>query len=367
MTLLLFSVFSIASPLSEQASGFFSTSNGPLYLGQQISNFNHEFLQVVSKIPDNQSVLIQYEMPTLAANRIPAGSMPSGMTGMPIGTNYSSIAKDVTGWWVTQDWFSPSMKPDWVVTNPYSWSYYSTYFTQNPPMSSWADYFYNLSQFGPQTLSNQSQFAHYGVFADIHGALIFKKGYQGPLDYSSPYDWEFVPSGGYLYTNQYAYHFDVNSPNATIGRHQLVVSNLKGQTGWYGPYVYVPPGKFEITFELSTSNLNASNNAILAIHSGYGRYSYASLPISGKRFHSTNKIQDFTLNVTFDRPILHAEFIVPSIYWNGSLTLHSVFVNQTYGPNLSKFNTSKFSHADNMRISVASEILIAATNIANEE
>jgi hypothetical protein len=90
----------------------------------------------------------------------------------------------------------------------------------------------------------------YGILAEASGIVLLKKNYTGQIEYYAPMK----------------ENFNVNQLKAgsvsTMANGTIYANNIsKWVYIWYGPYIVLFPGVFNITFQLKTSN-NCKNNVL---------------------------------------------------------------------------------------------------------
>jgi len=172
----------------------------------------------------------------------------------------------------------------------------------------------------------------YGILAEASGIVLLKKNYTGPIIY-------YVP----LYEN-FPYSQLILGPLTKENNNYLYAQNIsKFNTIWYGPYKGLPPGEYNITFQLMTSNNNANNTLMVDVSANYGQTILASKTINGSYFNNKNKWENITLKVNLTNFYGYVEFRGFSSYWNGTIALKGVYVEQVAPPSRSKeFNDLKY-------------------------
>jgi hypothetical protein len=172
----------------------------------------------------------------------------------------------------------------------------------------------------------------YGILAEASGIVLLKKNYTGPIIY-------YVP----LYEN-FPYSKLNLGPLSKENNNYLYAQNIsKYNVIWYGPYKALPPGEYNITFQLMTSNNNANNTLNLDVSANGGGIILASKTIDGSYFNNKNKWENITLTVNLTNFYSYVEFRGFSSYWNGTISLKGIYVEQVAPPSRSKeFNNLKY-------------------------
>jgi uncharacterized membrane protein len=175
-------------------------------------------------------------------------------------------------------------------------------------------YTFNLSMY--ELIQKLYFSGNFGIMAEIGGFVLLKYNYTGPIVYYQPIYDSFPPSDLSTYNNSY--------------RREGVISgiNTTGEVLWYGPFTFLYPGTYTVTYLLSTSN-NLSSNSITLWSGDYAENKYFfSAKVTGKNFSTENSLQFITFRFVLDNFYNDVEFGGYNAYWNGSLTLHSIIVRQ---------------------------------------
>lgn len=175
------------------------------------------------------------------------------------------------------------------------------------------------------------QSGEYGILAYADGIVLLELNYTGPIKYYTPYE-QLYPAT--MFDLGYAVSNTASLPNERIVQNQIVVSNITTfSVIWFGPYTYLGPGKYNVTFELMTTNTSSQNTALLGIHADYGQVFYGSTDVNGSLFKAPDKWTNFTITVTLDNFQDLIEFYAYSGHWIGSLSLEGVYVEEIAPPN----------------------------------
>ncbi|MEM3282083.1 MAG: hypothetical protein QW591_03160, partial [Candidatus Micrarchaeaceae archaeon] len=118
----------------------------------------------------------------------------------------------------------------------------------------------------------------YGILSEVSGVVLLEKNYTGiPIYY--------IPFNEHFNANQLHPGSSSKKANGTI-----YATNISSwQTIWYGPYATLPPGTFNITFQLETSNNSISNELMLYCSNITGRAVLSPIYITGSDFPVTNR------------------------------------------------------------------------------
>lgn len=167
------------------------------------------------------------------------------------------------------------------------------------------------------TIVNESLWnGSFGILAEGHGALLLERNYSG-----SPVI--FIPNNLTLKAND----FSILNNSEMVGN--SVIKGIKtGFTMWYGPYVYLPPGSYSATFELSSANVSVSPKSIVTLDVVSGNTTYASSNISVNQFSSNMSIRYFTLNFSLQGYVGPMQFRGMNYISNASLSFYGVNITQ---------------------------------------
>ena len=108
--------------------------------------------------------------------------------------------------------------------------------------------------------------SNFGMYASVDGAILLKRYYNNTPVYFKPLEEVFDYSNLHLVNGNIT-----KDKTATNGK--AIVHLRKHGTGdvWYGPYVLLPPGRYEVTFRLKISN-NSSSNDLITLDVTYFNY-----------------------------------------------------------------------------------------------
>jgi uncharacterized membrane protein len=142
----------------------------------------------------------------------------------------------------------------------------------------------------------------YGVYAYSDGVLLYKRNYYGPpVLFADPYNATFNPTQ--FLTNGFAKI--VEDQTSSTG---TALACLEQNTFWfwYGPYVLLPPGTYNITYRLKVSSL--SEGHVLTVDVVAGAEQIKTYEIAGSNFTQPSKWQNFTYSFHLDAPTANVEF-----------------------------------------------------------
>ncbi len=166
---------------------------------------------------------------------------------------------------------------------------------------------------------------NYGMLAEASGIVLMEKNYTGKPELYIPLHEYF--SADYFYLGSGAYRNGSDISVTDTGTASQTYSQA-----WGGPFTYLPPGHYIVTFQLETTNRSPSNyiDLVISDHS-YG----ASLPIplasedlKGTDFSKTNTVTNISLSFSIGYFAEDIEFRGDYANWNGTLTLKGVNVKQ---------------------------------------
>jgi uncharacterized membrane protein len=162
----------------------------------------------------------------------------------------------------------------------------------------------------------------YGLLISCDGILVFKRGYHGPLQYYYPQTCIFNYNNLTTQLGRIERDYSSVSGKIILGKTDVVYPNLEPHI-WFGPYRYMAPGEYSVTFRLKTSNLTAGFNIdVLA-----DRHSWlASRNVTGE-WTAVNEWQDFILNFSTADAALSP---LPLLEFRGQCTSSNVEVALDY-------------------------------------
>ena len=144
----------------------------------------------------------------------------------------------------------------------------------------------------------------FGLVAQAGGLLLYEKGYEGKLHFFAPYtttiNWKKLNFYGNLV-------YDSSSISQYVILHKAS-SQRKEPYFWYGPYIWLPPGKYEATFRLKISNFTDKYIITLDVAKNLGREILVSSILTGKNFSQPNTWQEFSLSFTLEELTPLVEF-----------------------------------------------------------
>lgn len=181
--------------------------------------------------------------------------------------------------------------------------------------SSW----YNFDSYGypsmSQLISELYSSGYYGIVAEDNGIILLQRDYEGKTKFFSSMYLRYLPAE--LQTNWHA----------SFANGLMVVSNspmpiVDGLPSWYGSYTGLPPGSYNVEFELATTNYSKMNTMVLQVTEG--PQNLAVLNITGSSFSNTEKVNYFTLHFSTREFLPYVEFCGVDARWNGTLVLYGI-------------------------------------------
>jgi len=167
-----------------------------------------KILKVAQLIPQNESSMIQADLYTLVNQKGKSYTVPSfkNQSGVELSTEINSLLNKVN--YIMLDWKTNELISYLIMSNPI------------------------LSK-------------NFGVFAWVDGVMLFKRGYSGPPVLFVPYVQtftykDFVPQKGTYVISDGA------------GNYMLRHANITNADFWWGPYVFLPPGVYNVTLWLKS-------------------------------------------------------------------------------------------------------------------
>lgn len=264
-------VYSPFSPVNKYVQG------GPPQGNQEFYNITHMtasdvFLyRVMSLIPENGSVLTQNSIPQLSGREYIQVPAPPSVFVNSIPYNYILIDTDITP----------------------------------------AQYLGEVFQIAQSSLANHT----FGVLAEGIGALLLKRGYTAKPVLFVPTVETFTAENLWVFSNSIKTGYQIHGEES-------------GLAMWYGPYVTLSPGKYQVTFNLSSSNVSNINTSALTLDVVSNSTTFASMKIFRNMFLVNGTVETFILDFTLSSYTYLVQF--RGMYYNSSsnLTLYSIVLRQ---------------------------------------
>ncbi|MEM3830341.1 MAG: DUF2079 domain-containing protein, partial [Conexivisphaerales archaeon] len=281
-----------------QPFGPFNTFAQPNYNFEQEIKMNltqYDVLnQLTNLIPDNDPyVLFQNNMPGVV---LQDPSILPILEDFVFGFPYNLTYKLPNGTWTD--------RIDYVLADENSNTFYES---GTAP--------YNLTMY--DVLEKLYSTGQYGILAEEDGFVLLKHNYKGPIIYYKPEYEQIFPAQLLVLNNSY------RAGNIITG------TNPDGHRIWYGPYILLNPGEYQVTFRLSTTNNSASNSIVLWSGDYAQGETFYQSTLTGSSFPNTNTIYNITINISIDNFYDGVEFAGLDAYWNGSLSLYGITVKET--------------------------------------
>jgi len=298
----------------------FYTPYGP-FNGGTTSNFHmgaiwganqtlyDHFLKLAGLIPSSaSSVILQDNMPQLLPRPLEPGSVSPLVPG-PFG----QVAWNLT--WPNPNGSWTPINPDYVIGNPTPLLY--SFFSAE------GSYPFNTSM--EQILTNLYGTGEYGILGEADGMWLIGHYYRGPLEYYVPYAQTFHPS-------DFTAWGGANGANG-CGGSCLVERNLtNGQSAWYGPYTYLAPGAYRVSFELAVQGWAPSNNLTIDVATNFSGTVLGSTTLTGATLSGSPNPFTVTLTVVVSKGVGNLEFRGVDAHFQGSVTLYRVHVVEVGPP-----------------------------------
>lgn len=286
--LVLAAVFQPYSPISSYSEPNYITNRE---INEKPSSFA-VFESIVSLIPSNDPyVLMQNDMPEVLLHD---PSILNPYIDSVFGFPYNLTFHLLNGTWTD--------RIDYVIADSNSNTFY---------------------QSGRLPLNNQSMYdvlhrlyatGNYGIMAEDDGFVLLEHNYTGPIIYYQPTTEQFSP------TDLAVLNISYRNGNIITG------TNPNGHRIWYGPYTYLPPGQYQVTFHLSTTNNSMANNMELWLGDFAYQVVFKKVQLIGSSFPSTDMKYNISVNISVDNFYNGVEFAGLSAHWNGSLSIYGITV-----------------------------------------
>lgn len=165
----------------------------------------------------------------------------------------------------------------------------------------------------------------FGLLAQAGGLLLYKRGYEGNLSLYSPYT--------RIINWQELYFFDATiiSDFTAVSKKILLhkASSGFGETFWYGPYIGVPPGEYEVRFRLKIGNLTDEYVISLDVFDYLNGKTLAKGIITGHNFPEANTWQEIVLQFKLNEFASQVEFRGLYVSNVTDVYLDYIILNQT--------------------------------------
>jgi uncharacterized membrane protein len=267
------------------------------------------FMELASLIPPTDpAVIIQDNMPGL----LPRPLMPGSLSPLVAGP-FDQVAYNLT--WPNPNGSWTPINPDYVIGNPTPLLY--SFFQAS------GSYPFNISM--QQILNELYGSYDYGILGEADGMLLLEHNYDGPVRYYVPLQESFAP---------FAFSTPLGSFNGSdCDAPCLSNANLTdGQTSWYGPYAYLSPGTYYVTFDLTLSDWSASDHITLDVSSDSGKVVLGTTNIFGPANGQKSLQEHVVVPAYVANGATQVEFRGVSSSYNGSIQLYGVSVNQISAP-----------------------------------
>jgi hypothetical protein len=124
----------------------------------------------------------------------------------------------------------------------------------------------------------------------------------------------------------------VTEPSYRNGN-RIVAENVTNLTTvWFGPYSFVQPGRFEVTYQLRVSDNAPSNFLKLDVLASGAAAPLNSTLVTGTAFAAPGVWTNLTVEAYFDNVYGSANFPANAVAWNGSLELGHIWVREVAPP-----------------------------------
>jgi len=306
-------VLTVATSAFLTPYGPFNPTTSASFRTAELLNFNgtiyDEFTRLADLIPrGDPSVVFQDNMPELLPRPLMPGAIGPLVPGPFGGLAYNLTYPTAFGGWTP-------VHPDYVMGNPI-------------PLP---DSFFNSTGTFPFNLSLEEVLGHlyasggYGVLGEAQGMWLIQADYHGAPEYYVPYASSFPPA-------------TFTSPRGTLDPPScptscLLVSNLtNGSPAWFGPYRYLAPGSYNVTFRIGLEGWARTDSVTLDVTHHGGKQVLGSFILHGTQTTRGLDLQNITIPVTLTDGFASVEFRAVDSYFTGGLFLYSVDVAQTAPP-----------------------------------
>jgi hypothetical protein len=164
----------------------------------------------------------------------------------------------------------------------------------------------------------------YGLVAEASGIVLLERNYTGPMKY-------YYPDNRYYSASNYFSNSPFYGNNGLICVTNYTTPKGQWSQAWGGPLIYLAPGYYNVTFELSTTNTSANNNIDLIV-SYYPENNMLttlnSTVIKGSDFSKPDQWINVSLNIFISNFAEKVEFRGDYMNWKGTLYFKGVMLKQ---------------------------------------
>jgi uncharacterized membrane protein len=145
----------------------------------------------------------------------------------------------------------------------------------------------------------------FGLLAQAGSLLLYKKGYEGKLSLYFPLNMS-INWRDTLLTEWKKLYFDgiiIDDPTSISQKVLMHKANStqKEPYFWYGPYIRLPPGTYEVRFRLKITNVTNQEILILDITKNFGKEVLVKRILTGGDFSEANVWQEFVLSFQLNK------------------------------------------------------------------
>lgn len=116
---------------------------------------------------------------------------------------------------------------------------------------------------------------------------------------------------------------------ARVYNGNLVFTSINnGTVGWYGPYILLMPGEYEVSFVLSTDNLSNSNGIQLDIVQSGSLITLNETTLGGSAFFARNQILQESLLFNVQTPSDATQFRGMGLHWNDRIIFYGAIIRE---------------------------------------
>jgi uncharacterized membrane protein len=248
-----------------------------------VTAYDQAVTQMEERVPISASVLIQENMPEMTTRAV--WYEPGSYNGEPV---QYALADPSTFWF---DYIPPGF------IGPYP-----------TKMITWVNELYD----------NRT----YGIAQEYEGAILFREGYQGPIASFEPYR-NHEPGVAFIGPNQSEPGFATGAADFTNASGGSLAFRTEG-------LFVIPPGSYNVTYWLASSHLGPSDHLDLGLwRNGTSPTAVATTNVTSANLSANGAWTAVTLRFSVRAYVDELYFGAYDATWNGTLSLRSVFLNQT--------------------------------------
>jgi uncharacterized membrane protein len=176
---------------------------------------------------------------------------------------------------------------------------------------------------GPSSFGAMAPFASllyssgsYGILGEDAGLFVLAYGYSGPPRLYAPLALTIGAS-------------ELYSAVGTTGQSTVSATDVNEGGVWHGPYIGLSPGRYMLTYRLSTTNDSPDNRVTLGVTADAGETTVVEgLLLTGTNFTADNSWTEIARTIYVTEPFTLVEFPATNATWSGTISISSISLDQ---------------------------------------